>query len=648
MISSVEWTSHAVTLFRGAQQTTPMEQTTLGVVLDRIKQGTYAREVAALRQIYASGNEGAYRRGKERLPAVTPCCALQSRAQKIPWSEKLLSTTGVVHLDLDHLDDPAAVRTQLAKNPHIVFAFISPSGTGVKVGIAAEGIEGPESYRAAWRRVTEGWHQAYPALPWSEDPAVKYLHALCFVSHDPALYVNAAARPFRPPAQEHPRRQPTHHGSGHDYERTRTALDAIPNPGADYDTWLTIGMALHSSGESWARHAWDEWSGRSDKYDARKQESSWRSFTPTGAVTLGSVFYLAQAHGWHPPRGADIPRNGHRPSGTEPTPDTTPEETVDPFVFTDVRSILASPVVPRRWLIPGIIADGLTILGGSPKGGKTYLAYALALAVAQYGRWCQHWPVEQGKVIYITLEDDPNDTHLRLLELDPTLQVDAGRLLFVHGQESIPTFGNGLREWLEETLQLHQPRLLIIDPISYLYVLKKTGSQFEETKDMLFPLQWLGKTYQCAIVCLDHRRKRSREDVSMVDTLYGSVAKQAVPSGIIMVNRDQDDIELDMTIRNGQQQKEYVSFTFDNGRCFLTYKGGEQEPMNQSDRRIKLLSALREAVLPLSIPDLLAVLKLPDTRQERVLLGQMLYRCMKAREVEKTSRGRYVLSTDDD
>jgi hypothetical protein len=322
--------------------------------------------------------------------------------------------------------------------------------------------------------------------------------------------------------------------------------------------------------------------------------------------------------------------------------------TLDPFIFTDVRSILAHPPQSRRWLLPGIIADGLTLLGGSPKGGKTYLAYALALAVSHYGRWCQHWEVEQGKVIYITLEDDENDTHLRLLELDPTLAMDANRLLFVHGQDTIPDFANGLRGWIESVLQLHHPRLMIIDPISYLYVLKKTGSQFEETKDMLFPLQWLGKTYQCAIVCLDHRRKRSPNDVSMVDTLYGSVAKQAVPSGIIMVNRDQDDIELDMTIRNGQQKKEYVSFTFDTGRCFLTYKGGEQQPMNQSELRMKVLEVIQTALTPMTVPDVLLALNLPDTRQERNIVFQILYRCMKSREIEKTSRGRYVASTRDD
>jgi len=317
-------------------------------------------------------------------------------------------------------------------------------------------------------------------------------------------------------------------------------------------------------------------------------------------------------------------------------------ETFDPFVFVDAHAILSKPVVPRRWLLPGIIADGLSIVGGSPKGGKTYLAYALAMAVAHYGKWCNHWDVDQGKVIYVSLEDDENDTHLRLKELDASFTISAGKLLFVHGSQSLPAFGSGLLEWVEQVLDLHKPRLLIIDPISYLYVLKRTGGQFEETKDMLFPLRWLGRHYQCAIVCLDHRRKRSREDVSMVDTLYGSVAKQAVADGLIMVNRDGDDIELDLTIRAGKTQKLYISFVFAEGQCYLAYKGVEEHAASYSDVRTQVIEAVYAAAEPLAIADILAVLHLPDTRQTRNNVSQILYRHVKTKEIEKTNRGRYA------
>lgn len=315
----------------------------------------------------------------------------------------------------------------------------------------------------------------------------------------------------------------------------------------------------------------------------------------------------------------------------------------DPFVFTDATTIMGKPVVPRRWLIPGLIANGLTLLGGSPKSGKSYLSYALALAVAHYGTWCQRWTVERGKVIYVALEDDEEDTHLRLRELDADLQLKPGQLLFLHGEQAMPAFNMGALEWIEQTLDAHQPRLLIIDPISYLYVLKKSGNQFEETKDMLFPLRWLGKKHDCAIVCPDHRRKRSREDVSAFETLYGSVAKQAVADGLIMVDRDDDEINMEAKIRSGKDQRVYLSFQFEAGQCFLTYKGGgEDKPASYSELRMAVLTTLRDARMPMSITEIMAAIGLSDGKQVRNNIYQILFRCQKSREVEKTTRGLYV------
>ena len=85
-------------------------------------------------------------------------------------------------------------------------------------------------------------------------------------------------------------------------------------PADDYDTWLRVGMALHSSGEPWDRAAWDTWSQRSEKYDAAMQDEKWNSFTPDGGVNLATVFHLAQQHGYAPPRPAMMV--GQQQSGT--------------------------------------------------------------------------------------------------------------------------------------------------------------------------------------------------------------------------------------------------------------------------------------------------------------------------------------------
>jgi len=58
----------------------------------------------------------------------------------------------------------------------------------------------------------------------------------------------------------------------------------------DYDTWVRVGMALHSIDK---RDLWNDWSAQSTKYNQRHQSRVWNNFKGSG-VTIKSLFYLAQ------------------------------------------------------------------------------------------------------------------------------------------------------------------------------------------------------------------------------------------------------------------------------------------------------------------------------------------------------------------
>lgn len=204
------------------------------------------------------------------------------------------------------------MKRQLAQDAHVAFAFVSPSGQGLKIGVAARGITGPEDYKHAWTVVLDALKRTYPVVHFNEDPQVKYLHALCYVSDDPHLYVNSQAVPYIvPPPTPRPSPQPRRMDATPGYARVADALACIANHDADYETWLTLGMALHSTGAFWARELWDSWSRQSEKFDARKQATSWASFTRDGHVTIASLFHLAKQHGDVPPPQA-IPHPGAR------------------------------------------------------------------------------------------------------------------------------------------------------------------------------------------------------------------------------------------------------------------------------------------------------------------------------------------------
>jgi putative DNA primase/helicase len=87
-------------------------------------------------------------------------------------------------------------------------------------------------------------------------------------------------------------------------ETLASALDAIP-PDMDRETWLRVGMALHSElpGEE-GFALFDRFSSRGDSYNPRAVRDTWRSFKPGGRVRVGTLFQLAKAHGWRPEKTA--------------------------------------------------------------------------------------------------------------------------------------------------------------------------------------------------------------------------------------------------------------------------------------------------------------------------------------------------------
>jgi primase-like protein len=83
-------------------------------------------------------------------------------------------------------------------------------------------------------------------------------------------------------------------------ERTRieTALGYIP---ADNRAlWLRIGMAIKSALGEDGFALWDEWSRSSERYREAHSRSAWRSIRAEGGVTLGTLFYEAEKHGYVP------------------------------------------------------------------------------------------------------------------------------------------------------------------------------------------------------------------------------------------------------------------------------------------------------------------------------------------------------------
>ena len=100
------------------------------------------------------------------------------------------------------------------------------------------------------------------------------------------------------------------------------------DPNCDRETWLAIGRALHSVGDSFLP-LWEDWTkGKRDSSRPKKVDAQWKSFAKGAGkqtIGLGSLVYHAKKTGWIDPR-----RSGRsQQARVAPTYESTPEREED-------------------------------------------------------------------------------------------------------------------------------------------------------------------------------------------------------------------------------------------------------------------------------------------------------------------------------
>ena len=72
---------------------------------------------------------------------------------------------------------------------------------------------------------------------------------------------------------------------------------------------------------------------------------------------------------------------------------------------------------PIKYVVPGIIVEGLTLFAGKPKIGKSWLLLHAAIAVARGGFTLGDVHCAEGDVLYCALEDNARRLQSRLTKL---------------------------------------------------------------------------------------------------------------------------------------------------------------------------------------------------------------------------------------
>ncbi len=372
-----------------------------------------------------------YREKKKNLPGVTVYGEFLKKAPVIGRKDQHLSHyAGLSHLDLDNLEPNQVLSypKRLSTDPHVLLAFVSPSGRGLKIFCRHE--HGLDRHEDAYYAFKEHIRALLNCPESHFDDSVRSISKLCFASHDPDAYYNPNASPFVIPEKQAPdgllfdaatyRIQDTddEHGMLPDMQRTAEQLQYIGGY-EQYNTkdgWIRVGLAIKAEHGDAGFPLWRDWSAQASNASSEAEMlKKWAGFDPT-RISGATLTYLAKEAGWRPRKDTgdwdEKPRNtGAKPqdtgagedSSSGPESEPEPETSTKPNPLLSFDEFLADMSAPEFLVGDTLEADTLVTLIGAPGVGKSFLALDWALSIATGTEW-QGKPVQQGNVYYFAGE----------------------------------------------------------------------------------------------------------------------------------------------------------------------------------------------------------------------------------------------------
>ena len=137
-------------------------------------------------------------------------------------------------------------------------------------------------------------------------------------------------------------------------------------------------------------------------------------------------------------------------------------------------ALLATPIPPVKWIIPGLLPAGLAIFAGPSKAGKSWLTLWLCLQISQ-GKSVWGREIEPRTVLYFSLEDTLGRLQERLYQLVDA-EEDPERLILQTESHGI---GQGLEEQIVSFIHTYPDiSLIVIDTLQKVRKSDQNGSMY--------------------------------------------------------------------------------------------------------------------------------------------------------------------------
>jgi hypothetical protein len=297
--------------------------------------------------------------------------------------------------------------------------------------------------------------------------------------------------------------------------------------------------------------------------------------------------------------------------------------------------LLGLELPPIRWSVQGLLPEGVTLLAGKPKLGKSWMGLDIAIAISTGGVALGTRQVEMGDVLYMAFEDNYRRLRKRLEKL---LTGEAPERL--HIVTEWPRMDEGGAEALERWLEAHPDTRLVVDILKR--VRPRTSpnrSVYEADYEALEAMQRLGAEFEVSILVVHHLRKLGAADP--LDEISGSTGLSGGADGVLVLKRDRGraDAYLHVTGREIEEEAE-LALRWDADLASWTLVGDAEEYRISQERQdiVRVLTEAEEPMTPKEVAELLG--------KSVNAVKYLMWKMSKDGQLATAGKGLYSLTTN--
>jgi hypothetical protein len=271
------------------------------------------------------------------------------------------------------------------------------------------------------------------------------------------------------------------------------------------------------------------------------------------------------------------------------------------------RGLEMKKIPQTKWVIPGMLPEGLSVLGGKPKKGKSILALNILLAITSEAPIFEGMEIEKGSAIYLALEDVPRRLKDRIAKMKGGAEWVGELTMFP--QMTFPPMPEGLIR-LENAIENHENknlRLVVVDTWGR-FKAPESGKRdpYEVSVEEFSKIKALADKHHVSILLILHMKKEKTEDI--IDSFIGTIGRVGTADTLLGLVRKGQEPDATLHIEGRDVEPQDLAVQLDPAT--LTWKiMGKAKDFKLSTNRQAIVDAILTTGEPMTSGEIARAVK---------------------------------------